>query len=119
MSAQSLCHSENCGPPLPGAENGGPQFPQPRRKRLPPEIGSPFGGAVERSETEGATAAKPTDPAEAAVEQEYRRLVESAITEGDYQRAVALYREYNTPALRAYKEFYTLKTFSEYAASQG
>ena len=31
MSAQSLCHSENCGPPLPGAENGGPQFPQPRR----------------------------------------------------------------------------------------
>ena len=85
----------------------------------PPENGSPFGGAVERSETEGGTAAKPTDPAEAAVEQEYRRLVENAITEGDYQRAVALYREYNNPALRAYKEFYTLKTFSEYAASQG
>ena len=81
--------------------------------------GSPLGGAVERSETEGATAAKPTDPAEAAVEQEYRRLVENAITEGDYQRALALYREYNNPALRAYKEFYTLKTFSEYAAAQG
>ena len=53
------------------------------------------------------------------MEQEYRRLVENAITEGDYQRAVALYREYNNPALRAYKEFYTLKTFSEYAAAQG
>ena len=86
---------------------------------LTQQKGSPFGGAVERSETEGATAAKPTDPAEAAVEQEYRRLVENAITEGDYQRAVALYREYNNPALRAYKEFYTLKTFSEYAAAQG
>ena len=81
--------------------------------------GSPLGGAVERSETEGATAAKPTDPAEAAAEREYRRLVENAITEGDFQRALALYREYNNPALRAYKEFYTLKTFSEYAASQG
>ena len=53
------------------------------------------------------------------MEQEYRRLVENAITEGDYQRAVELYREYNNPALRAYKEFYTLKTFSEYAAAQG
>ena len=74
---------------------------------------------VERSETEGAAAAKPTDPAEAAVEQEYRRLVENAIREGDYQRAVALYREYNNPALRAYKEFYTQKIFSEYAAAQG
>ena len=52
------------------------------------------------------------------MEQEYRRLVENAITEGDYQRAVELYREYNNPTLRAYKEFYTLKTFSEYAASQ-
>ena len=83
--------------------------------------GSPLGGAVSRRLTEGGnSAAKPTtDPAEAAVEQEYRRLVENAITEGDYQRAVALYREYNNPALRAYKEFYTLKTFSEYAASQG
>ena len=79
MSAQSLCHSENCGPPLPGAENGGPQFPQPRRKRLPPENGSPFGGAVERSETEGATAAKPTAPAEAAVEQEYRSRIAYAL----------------------------------------
>ena len=53
------------------------------------------------------------------MEQEYRSLVENAITEGDYQRALALYREYNNPALRAYKEFYTLKIFSEYAASQG
>ena len=88
-------------------------------KGSPPENGSPFGGAVERSETEGATAAKPTDSAEAAAELEYRRLVENAITEGDYQRALELYREYNNPALRAYKEFYTLKTFSEYAASQG
>ena len=88
-------------------------------KGSPPENGSPFGGAVERSETEGATAAKPTDPAEAAAELEYRRLVENAITEGDYQRTLELYREYNNPALRAYKEFYTLKTFSEYAAAQG
>ena len=81
--------------------------------------GSPSGGAVSRRLTEGDnSAAKPTDPAEAAVEQEYRSLVENAITEGDYQRAVALYREYNNPTLRAYKEFYTLKTFSEYAASQ-
>ena len=54
-----------------------------------------------------------------AVEQEYRTLVGNAITEGDYQRALELYREYNNPALRAYKEFYTLKTFSEYAAAQG
>ena len=52
------------------------------------------------------------------MEQEYRTLVSDAIREGDYQRTVELYREYNTPALRAYKKFYTLKTFSEYAASQ-
>ena len=49
------------------------------------------------------------------MEQEYRRLVENAITEGDYQRALVLYKEYNNPALRAYKEFYTQKIFSEYA----
>ena len=24
------CHPENCGPPLPVAEEGGPEFPQPR-----------------------------------------------------------------------------------------
>ena len=53
------------------------------------------------------------------MEQEYQRLVENAITEGDYQRALELYREYNNPALRAYKEFYTQKIFSEYAAAQG
>ena len=79
----------------------------------------PPGGTVERSETEGATAAKPTAPAEAAVEQEYRSRIAYALQYGDYQRAVALYREYNNPALRAYKELYTLKTFSEYAAAQG
>ena len=28
---KTCCHPENCGPPLPGAEEGGPQFPQPRR----------------------------------------------------------------------------------------
>ena len=54
-----------------------------------------------------------------AVEQEYRTLVGNAIREGDYQHALKLFREYNNPALRAYKEFYTLKTFSEYAAAQG
>ena len=54
-----------------------------------------------------------------AVEQEFRTLVGNAIREGDYQRALVLYKEYNNPALRAYKEFYTLKIFSEYAASQG
>ena len=54
-----------------------------------------------------------------AVEQEYRTLVGNAIREGDYQHALKLFREYNNPALRAYKEFYTLKTFSEYAVAQG
>ena len=53
------------------------------------------------------------------MEQEYRTLVGNAIREGDYQHALKLFREYNNPALRAYKEFYTLKTFSEYAAAQG
>ena len=88
-------------------------------QKAPPGKRLPLGGAVERSETEGATAAKPTAPAEAAVEQEYRSRIAYALQYGDYQRAVGLYREYNNPALRAYKEFYTLKTFSEYAAAQG
>ena len=89
-------------------------------KGFPPENGSPFGGAVERSETEGGnTAVEPTAPAEAAVEREYRNRIAYALQYGNCQRAVALYREHNNPALRAYKEFYTLKTFSEYAAAQG
>jgi len=35
MTGEEKCHSENCGPPLPVAEEGGTEFPQPQllRKR--------------------------------------------------------------------------------------
>ena len=79
--------------------------------------GSPFGGAVSRRLTEGATAAKPTAPAEAAVEQEYRNRIAYALQYGDYQRAVALYREYQNDNIRALREVQTLLAFEKYSQS--
>ena len=65
------------------------------------------------------TAAKPDPAAGAAVEEEYRNRIAYALQYGDYQRALELYREYNNPTLRAYKEFYTLKAFADFAAANG
>ena len=66
----------------------------------------------------GNTSAK-TDPASAALRQEYQTRVADAIQAGDYERAYALYREYRNPELRAFKDFYARKTFSEYADANG
>ena len=79
--------------------------------------GSPFGGAVERSETEGVYASGKTQ-ADTALK-EYQTRVADAIQAGDYERAYALYREYRNPELRAFKDFYARKTFTEYADANG
>ena len=79
--------------------------------------GSPFGGAVERSETEGVYAYGKTQ-ADTALK-EYQTRVADAIQAGDYERAYALYREYRNPELRAFKDFYARKTFTEYADANG
>ena len=88
-----------------------------RAIRESPAQGSPFGGTVERSETEGATAAGKTQ-ADTALK-DYQTRVADALREGDYERAYALYREYRNPELRAFKDFYALKTFTEYAGANG
>ena len=79
--------------------------------------GSPFGGAVERSETEGVNAAGKTQ-ADTALK-EYQTRIADAIQAGDYERAYALYKEYRNPELRAFKDFYARKTFTEYADANG
>ena len=79
--------------------------------------GSPFGGAVERSETEGVTASGKTQ-ADAALK-DYQTRVADALQAGDYERAYALYKEYRNPELRAFKDFYARKTFTEYADANG
>ena len=66
----------------------------------------------------GNTSAK-TDPASAALRQEYQTRVADAIQAGDYERAYALYREYRNPELRAFKDFYARKTFTEYTGANG
>ena len=66
----------------------------------------------------GNTSAK-TVPASAALRQEYQTRVADAIQAGDYEHAYALYREYRNPELRAFKDFYARKTFTEYAGANG
>ena len=66
----------------------------------------------------GNTSAK-TGPAPAALRREYQTRVADAIQAGDYERAYALYREYRNPELRAFKDFYARKTFTEYADANG
>ena len=101
---------------------GGPMYgvsplPRPRAIRESPAQGSPFGGAVERSETEGVTASGKTQ-ADTALK-DYQTRVADALREGDYERAYALYKEYRNPELRAFKDFYARKTFTEYADANG
>ena len=79
--------------------------------------GSPFGGAVERSETEGATAAGKTHAD--TVLREYQIRIADAIQAKDYQRACELYREYQNPYLREFKDFLAVKEFTEYADAHG
>ena len=64
----------------------------------------------------GNTSAK-TGPAPAALRQEYQTRIADAIQAGDYEHAYALYREYRSPELRAFKDFYARKTFTEYAGA--
>ena len=66
----------------------------------------------------GNTSAK-TGPAPAALRQEYQTRVADALQAGDYERAYALYKEYRNPELRAFKDFYARKTFTEYAGANG
>ena len=85
--------------------------------------GSPLGGAVERSETEGGTtaaeAAANTDPTEAARQQQYQTETAAALRAGDYQRALALFKEFGNPNLRALNDLQTLKVFTEFADAMG
>ena len=85
--------------------------------------GSPSGGAVERSGTEGGTTAAEatakTDPAAAALQQQYQTEITAALRAGDYQRALALFKEFGNPNLRALNNFQTLKAFGDYAAAMG
>ena len=66
----------------------------------------------------GNTSAK-TDPASAALRREYQTRVADALQAGDYEHAYALYKEYRNPELRAFKDFYARKTFTEYADANG
>ena len=79
--------------------------------------GSPFGGAVEQSETEGVNAAGKTQ-ADTAL-REYQIRIADAIQAKDYQRACELYREYQNPYLREFKDFLAVKEFTEYADAHG
>ena len=87
------------------------------------EKGSPLGGAVERSETEGGTtaaeAAAKTDPAAAARRQQYQTEITAALEAGDYPHALKLFKEFGNPNLRALNEVQTLKAFGDYAAAMG
>ena len=66
----------------------------------------------------GNTSAK-TGPASAALRQKYQTRIADALQAKDYERAYALYREYRNPELRAFKDFYARKTFTEYADANG
>ena len=85
--------------------------------------GSPLGGAVERSETEGSTTAAEatakTDPAAAARQQQYQTEITAALRAGDYQLAMKRFKEFGNPNLRALNDFQTLKAFGDYAAAMG
>ena len=88
-----------------------------RAIRESPAQGSPFGGTVERSETEGVTASGKAQADTAP--KDYQTRVAGALREGDYERAYALYREYRNPELRAFKDFLAVKEFTEYADANG
>ena len=78
---------------------------------------------VERSETEGGTTAAEatakTDPAAAALQQQYQTEIAAALRAGEYQRALALFKEFGNPNLRALNDFQTLKAFTEFANAAG
>ena len=69
--------------------------------------------------TTAAEAAAKTDPAAAARQQQYQTEITDALRAGDYQRALALFKEFGNPNLRALNDFQTLKAFGDYAAAMG
>ena len=60
-----------------------------------------------------------TAPAAAARQQQYQTEIAAALRAGDYQRALALFKEFGNPNLRALNDFQTLKAFGDYAAAMG
>ncbi|MGM9587828.1 MAG: hypothetical protein ACI3VA_10120 [Candidatus Limivicinus sp.] len=74
--------------------------------------------------SEGGTAAAAettaeTDPAAAARQQQYQTEITAALRAGEYQRALALFKEFGNPNLRVLNEVQTLKAFGDYAAAMG
>ena len=60
-----------------------------------------------------------TDPAAAARQQQYQTEITAALRAGDYQRALALFKEFGNPNLRALNDLKTLKAFGEFANAAG
>ena len=55
----------------------------------------------------------------AAREQQYRAEITAALQARDDERAYALYKEYQNPYLREFKDFLAVKEFTEYADANG
>ena len=60
-----------------------------------------------------------TDPAAAALQQQYQTEITAALRAGDYQLALKRFKEFGNPNLRALNEVQTLKAFGDYAATMG
>ena len=69
--------------------------------------------------TTAAEATAKTDPAAAALQQQYQTEIAAALRAGEYQRAFALFKEFGNPNLRALNDLQTLKVFTEFADAMG
>ena len=60
-----------------------------------------------------------TDPAAAALQQQYQTEITAALRAGDYERAHSLYKEFGNPDLRALNEIQTQMSFESFFQSEG